>query len=63
MKKMKTAAVEILLLFTTGLFIGFLVEKCAACQPSEICFFFQNKLTHLTLLDSSKRVEKSQAII
>ena len=30
--KWNTAAFKILLLFMAGLFIGFLVEKCAACQ-------------------------------
>ena len=32
MYKMKKAAFKILLLFMTGLFIGLLVEKYAACQ-------------------------------
>ena len=31
-KKRNTAVIKIPLLFMTGLFIGFLVQKCAACQ-------------------------------
>ena len=33
----------------TGLFIGFLVEKCAACQLSEVRFFFQKWAYSLNL--------------
>ena len=36
--KWNTAAIKSLLLFTTGLFTGFLVEKCVACQNSVIRF-------------------------
>ena len=32
MYKMLSAAIKSLLLFMAGLFIGFLVEKCVACQ-------------------------------
>ena len=56
----------ILLLFMAGLFIGVLFEKCAACQshrkwPISDGIVFKNELTHFTLLDARKRVEKSQA--
>ena len=36
--KWNTAAIKSLLLFMAGLFIGFLVEKCVACQNSVIRF-------------------------
>ena len=36
--KWNTAAIKSLLLFMAGLFIGFLVEKCIACQNSVIRF-------------------------
>ena len=36
--KWNIAAIKSLLLFMTGLFIGFLVEKCVACQNSVIRF-------------------------
>ena len=36
--KWNTAAIRSLLLFMAGLFIGFLVEKCVACQNSVIRF-------------------------
>ena len=37
-QKWNTAAIKSLLLFMAGLFIGFLVEKCIACQNSVIRF-------------------------
>ena len=57
--KWNTAAIKILLLFMVGLFIGFLVEKCAAYQvignpiSGGIVFLF-------TLLDVLKSLKRSQ---
>ena len=37
--KWNAVAIKILLLFMAGLFIGFLVGKCAACQSHQKCDF------------------------
>ena len=59
--KWNTAAIKSLLLFMAGLFIGFLVEKCVACQSRKSdfgwhCFRFSPCLIR-------KRSLKSQAIL
>ena len=46
-----TAAIKSLLLFMAGLFIGFLVEKCIACQNSVIRFPTAS-FSFFTLLDA-----------
>ena len=49
--KWNTAAIKSLLLFMAGLFIGFLVEKCIACQNSVIRFPTAS-FSFFTLLDA-----------
>ena len=49
--KWNTAAIRSLLLFMAGLFIGFLVEKCVACQNSVIRFRIAS-FSHSTLLNA-----------
>ena len=56
-----TAAFKILLLFMAGLFIGFLVEKCAVCQSHRKSDFTWRRFRFSTCF-MRKRVEKSQAI-
>ena len=46
----------------TGLFIEFLVEKCAACH-SRKCDFGWHRFRFLRFLPCWMRVEKSQAIL
>ena len=56
--KWNTPAIKILLLFMVGFFIGFLVEKCAACQSHRKSDFRWHRFPfHLAWC-----VEKSQAI-
>ena len=54
--KWKTAAIKILLLFMAGLFIGFLVEKCAVFPSHRKSVFwwhrFKKMSLYLTLLDA-----------
>ena len=60
--KMNTAAIKILMQLMAGLFIGFMIEKCATCQnhgKSNFvwhCFHFSPCLMH-------KRVKKAQVIL
>ena len=57
-----TTAIKILLLFMAGLFIGFLVEKCATCQSHQESNLTWRRFGFLPCL-MRKRVEKSQAIM
>ena len=50
-KKWNTAAIKSLLLSMAGLFIGFLVEKCVACQNSVIRFRMAS-FSFFSLLDA-----------
>ena len=56
-----TDASKILKLFMAGLFIGFLVEKCAACQSHRKSDFGWIAFTHFPscLMRIIKRVKKS----
>ena len=53
------------ILFMAGLFIGFLVEKCAACQSHRKSNFGWIAFTHFPLLDAyyKEGSKKSQAIL
>ena len=59
--KWNTAAIKSLLLFTAGLFIGFLVEKCVACQSRKSDFGWHRFRFSPCLM--RKRVAKSEAIL
>ena len=59
-KKRNTAVIKISLLFMTGLFIGFLVQKCFACQIHRK--FRMLSFSLFTLLDA-KEGSKAQAIL
>ena len=43
--------------------VGFWLRNAPLVSYPKSDSFFKNGLTHLTLLDSSKRAEKSQAIL
>ena len=60
-----TAASKILKLFMADLFIGFLVEKCAACQSHRKPDFGWIAFTHFPLLNAyyKEGSQKSQAIL
>ena len=62
----KTAAIKILLLFMAGLFIGFLVEKCAAFPSHRKSVFWWHlfqKWASTYPCRMRRRVEKSEAIL
>ena len=56
--KMNTSAIKSLLLFMAGLFIGFLVEKCVACQNSVIRFLMAS-FSFFTLLNAEQALKVS----
>ena len=56
--KWNTAAIKSLLLFMAGLFIGFLVEKCVACQNSVIRFRMAS-FSFSTLLNAKEGLKVS----
>ena len=63
--KWNTAANKILKLFMAGLFIGFSVKKCAACQSHRKSDFGWIAFTHFPLLNAyyKEGSKKSQAIL
>jgi len=60
-KKWNTAAMKSLLLFMAGVFIGFLVQKCAACQSRKSDSGWHR--FHFSPCLMQKRVEKSQVTL
>ena len=56
--KWNTAAIKSLLLFMAGLFIGFLVEKCVACENSVIRFRISS-FSFSTLLNAQEGLKVS----
>ena len=59
--KWNTAAIKSLLLFMASLFIGFLVERCVACQSQKSDFGWDG--FHFSSCLMQKRVQKSQVIL
>ena len=60
-QKWNTAAIKSILLFVASLFIGFLVERCVACQSRKSDFGWHRFRFSPCLM--RKRVEKSEAIL
>ena len=57
--KWNTAAIKSLVLFMAGLFIGFLVEKCLACQNSVIRFRIASSFSFSTLFNALEGLKVS----